>query len=101
MAARFASKSKKRIWRALEREGRAEVCHYCGTHIARGLPDGHPNLATLDHVIPRSRGGGNHIPNIVASCFECNNERGDKALPLILYKEGARGESPFWRLRQT
>ena len=35
-----------------------------------------PNLATLDHLIPRSRGGGGHIGNLVLACADCNGRRG-------------------------
>lgn len=30
---------------------------------------------TLDHVIPRSRGGANDWLNLVACCFACNNKK--------------------------
>jgi len=46
------------------------ACQYCGT---RG------NL-TVDHVIPRSKGGPSSWDNIVASCAPCNRRKGD--LPL-------------------
>jgi 5-methylcytosine-specific restriction endonuclease McrA len=46
------------------------TCQYCG---ARG------NL-TVDHVIPRSKGGSSTWENIVASCAPCNRRKGD-ALP--------------------
>ena len=50
-------------------------CCYCG----RRTVD-EPNRrdsATLDHVIPRSRGGANHRDNLVLSCAECNENKGD------------------------
>lgn len=44
-------------------------CVYCGT--ALGLEN-----ATLDHVIPLSR-GGSHLPgNLVAACQPCNQLKG-------------------------
>jgi 5-methylcytosine-specific restriction endonuclease McrA len=46
------------------------TCQYCGS---RG------NL-TVDHVIPRSKGGGSTWDNIVASCAPCNRRKGN-ALP--------------------
>jgi 5-methylcytosine-specific restriction endonuclease McrA len=46
------------------------TCQYCGS---RG------NL-TVDHVIPRSKGGPSTWDNIVASCAPCNRRKGD-ALP--------------------
>ncbi|MDP8967309.1 MAG: HNH endonuclease [Actinomycetota bacterium] len=46
------------------------TCQYCGSRA---------NL-TVDHVIPRSKGGGSTWDNIVASCAPCNRRKGD-ALP--------------------
>ena len=33
---------------------------------------------TLDHVVPRSRGGSTSWDNLVASCYRCNNIKGDR-----------------------
>jgi 5-methylcytosine-specific restriction endonuclease McrA len=46
------------------------TCQYCGAR---------SNL-TVDHVIPRSKGGPSSWENIVASCAPCNRRKGD-ALP--------------------
>jgi 5-methylcytosine-specific restriction endonuclease McrA len=46
------------------------TCQYCGARA---------NL-TVDHVIPRSKGGTSNWDNIVASCAPCNRRKGD--LPL-------------------
>lgn len=45
-------------------------CHWCGK-----LLD--VSTATVDHVIPLSRGGANFSSNKVLSCFNCNHERGN------------------------
>jgi 5-methylcytosine-specific restriction endonuclease McrA len=34
--------------------------------------------STIDHVLPRSRGGGNTWENTVAACGRCNNRKGDR-----------------------
>lgn len=47
----------------------AYTCQYCG-HEAGGL--------TVDHVIPRSRGGESVWENIVASCAPCNRKKGNR-----------------------
>ena len=47
----------------------AYTCQYCG-HEAHGL--------TVDHVIPRSRGGESVWENIVASCAPCNRKKGNR-----------------------
>ena len=46
------------------------TCQYCGSRA---------NL-TVDHVIPRSKGGTSSWENIVASCAPCNRRKGN-ALP--------------------
>ncbi|AUN42237.1 HNH endonuclease [Tsukamurella tyrosinosolvens] len=33
---------------------------------------------TIDHVFPRSRGGGNTWTNLVACCAECNHRKADR-----------------------
>lgn len=44
-------------------------CAYCG----RGdLP------LTLDHVIPKARGGDDSWENLVSACIKCNNKKGDR-----------------------
>jgi 5-methylcytosine-specific restriction endonuclease McrA len=43
------------------------ACQYCGSR---------SNL-TVDHVIPRSKGGASSWDNIVASCAPCNRRKGD------------------------
>ncbi|MFC2082122.1 HNH endonuclease [Bacteroidota bacterium] len=44
-------------------------CAYCG----RGdLP------LTLDHIIPKSRGGEDNWENLVSACLPCNNKKGDR-----------------------
>ncbi len=35
---------------------------------------------TLDHVVPKSRGGSNDADNLVASCERCNTSKGNKLL---------------------
>ena len=45
------------------------TCQYCGQR--------KPGL-TVDHVIPRSRGGTSAWDNIVASCAACNRRKGNR-----------------------
>ena len=44
-------------------------CQYCSTPLLY-------NDATLDHVVPRCRGGALSWENIVTCCKECNNKKG-------------------------
>ncbi len=46
-------------------------CQYC-------LKNLHPAIATIDHVIPRSKGGDSTWENLVTACPECNKKKGDK-----------------------
>jgi 5-methylcytosine-specific restriction endonuclease McrA len=48
-----------------------ETCQYCGKR-GRDL--------TLDHIIPRSRGGQSTWENLVASCKACNGKKGNRLL---------------------
>ena len=43
-------------------------CQYCGARTS----------LTVDHVIPRSKGGGSSWDNIVASCAPCNRRKADR-----------------------
>jgi 5-methylcytosine-specific restriction endonuclease McrA len=43
------------------------ACQYCGSRTS----------LTVDHVVPRSKGGGSTWENIVASCAPCNRRKGD------------------------
>jgi len=47
----------------------AQTCQYCG-HASRDL--------TIDHVVPRRKGGGSTWDNLVACCAKCNNLKADK-----------------------
>ncbi|MCM3655854.1 HNH endonuclease [Agromyces mediolanus] len=38
---------------------------------------------TLDHVVPRSRGGGHSWGNVVVACRRCNHKKADKMLAEI------------------
>lgn len=46
-------------------------CVYCGTRDGR---------LTLDHVVPRSRGGDSVWENVVTACAPCNLRKGDRLL---------------------
>lgn len=47
------------------------TCQFC----SRVFPAGE---LTLDHIIPRSRGGESIWENLVACCHPCNNRKGDR-----------------------
>lgn len=33
---------------------------------------------TVDHIIPKSRGGLDTWENLITACFRCNNKKGDR-----------------------
>ncbi len=47
----------------------AMTCQYCGGK--------HTDL-TVDHVIPKSRGGADSWENLVTACKKCNNKKGSR-----------------------
>jgi 5-methylcytosine-specific restriction endonuclease McrA len=50
----------------------AFICQYCGKH--PGLSD-----LTIDHVVPRSRGGASSWENCVAACRPCNTRKANRS----------------------
>ena len=61
-------------------------CVYCGSR---------ENL-TIDHVIPRSKGGRNTWENMVTCCGSCNVKKGDIDVDLFLSKSGlTMSHQPF------
>jgi len=52
----------ERIWKFFNCE-----CMYCGTPLRKLQEEGH-----IDHLLPASLGGPNHISNRVLSCATCN-----------------------------
>jgi 5-methylcytosine-specific restriction endonuclease McrA len=84
------------------------TCQYCGRVFS-------PKNLTLDHILPRAKGGKSTWENLVACCHECNATKGDTLLcdlrnmklirnpksinshtsKHLLRNQGA--DDPFWR----
>ncbi|MEK6587640.1 MAG: HNH endonuclease [Chloroflexota bacterium] len=58
--------SKREVFR---RDG--HTCQYCGARA---------NRLTLDHVVPRHRGGEHDWTNLVTACSACNLKKGGRAI---------------------
>jgi len=63
-------------------------CQYCGEKRPAGE-------LTLDHILPRSRGGDNSPVNVVTACVACNNRKGDRTpaearMPLLTSQSALR-----------
>lgn len=56
----------REIWKRDRVLGRDLLCTYCGV-----CPSD-----TIDHVIPKERGGSNRLENLVGACFGCNASKG-------------------------
>jgi hypothetical protein len=66
--------SKKLKWRVWDRD--RGKCFYCNCIIPRKGGAKDKPVRTLDHVIPRSKGGPGHMWNLVLSCPKCNQDKG-------------------------
>ncbi|HEY9741691.1 MAG TPA: HNH endonuclease [Coleofasciculaceae cyanobacterium] len=71
---RLTNSETERVWR-VPPVNRREVlrrdkhtCQYCGS----------TKKLTLDHVIPRSKGGKHSWDNVVIACERCNSRKGDR-----------------------
>jgi len=64
--------------RIMRRDG--HTCVYCGSK---------KNL-TIDHILPKSKGGGNTWSNLVTCCSPCNLKKGDK----LLHESGLKMITP-------
>jgi 5-methylcytosine-specific restriction endonuclease McrA len=54
-------------------------CRYCHIDVAKASPHiPRAQWATLDHAIPRSRGGSGRKDNLVTACMPCNTRKRDK-----------------------
>ncbi|MGO9508882.1 MAG: HNH endonuclease [Mycobacterium sp.] len=68
-------------------------CAYCGA-----------KADTVDHVVPRSRGGDHSWENCVACCSTCNHRKGDKLLTELgwaLRRAPLPPTGQHWRLLST
>ncbi len=60
-------------------------CWYCGKEME-------PSNLTKDHVFPRSKGGDNHMDNIIMVCKTCNSSKGK--MDLFKWYSTIRNEWP-------
>lgn len=57
-------------------------CAYCDIELVDGGGDG--NQFCVEHVIPASKGGPNHLVNYVPACRSCNNSKSDNHVLLFI-----------------
>ena len=61
-----SSSEARRLWREKIKERWDYECAYCGSE---------KNL-TIDHVVPRAKGGESSVENMVCCCYSCNQDKG-------------------------
>jgi CRISPR/Cas system Type II protein with McrA/HNH and RuvC-like nuclease domain len=60
-----SSSEARRLWKNSIKEKWNYKCAYCESE----------KEITLDHIIPQSRGGTDHITNVVCCCLSCNRSK--------------------------
>ena len=65
------------------------TCQYCGKHLRTAD-------LTLDHVVPRSRGGKSQWTNVVLACYDCNKRKDAKTPAEARMKLLKKPEQPRW-----
>lgn len=83
----FKHKRKKQSKRTIFRRDQYS-CVYCGSN----------SKLTIDHVIPKSRGGSNDISNLVTACEPCNNQKSNKSLDTFLREKNLSLDLSFLNL---
>jgi len=64
-------------------------CMYCGRRPRQ-------EQLTIDHVIPRSRGGGHSWDNCVTACLDCNARKADRSVWDARMNLLVRPRAPDW-----
>lgn len=86
-----AQQKREKLFR--DQRGR---CAICDGHMR--LSQGHELSATLDHVIPRSKGGGGTWTNLRLAHRDCNTKRGSDVSDVFIYAAGLRALR--WNIRE-
>lgn len=66
------------------------TCQYCSNKFKK-------EELTLDHIIPKSKGGKSSWTNIVTCCTGCNADKGDKSLKELGWQLKQQPKSPKWK----
>lgn len=85
----------QRGWKLRQFAGVAErPCYYCDESVT-------VFTATVDHLIPRSKGGASVDPNLVLSCKPCNGWKGNRTVAEFVrfVRDIASGPSARWLKR--
>ena len=71
------SSQKRQFWKRAEKK-KPMICFYCQKVVRRDVDPWAYDRATIDHLVPISKGGRHMMSNFVISCFRCNQLKKDK-----------------------
>lgn len=95
---RNSPSQSKRSW-IIRRDDKR--CQYCGRRCRVDVPQNHPAFLTIDHVIPRSRGGHpTSEVNRVVACQPCNVDKGH-AMPWEIGMWPLNGLAGCWATKSV
>jgi 5-methylcytosine-specific restriction endonuclease McrA len=67
------------------------TCQYCGA----------TKHLTIDHVVPKSKGGGEDWSNLAVACSKCNTSKGNKLLEQTGMKLARKPMPPYNKMQFT
>ncbi len=78
-------KARNRVRQQIrERDG--DNCHWCGGPMLFGLPIHHHRLMpTIEHIVPRWKGGSDELSNLALAHRICNQEQNAQDQPFKIY----------------
>jgi 5-methylcytosine-specific restriction endonuclease McrA len=53
-------------------------CIHCQSRVSIPIDLGEPAHATLEHILPKTHGGGNELENLAIACRRCNQGKGKR-----------------------
>lgn len=77
---RRMSPGRSRMLSLIKEHG--DLCCWCKKVCLLDVNPQHPDRATVEHLVPRSRGGSDRRENLRVACYACNHARGDGDRPL-------------------
>ena len=87
----FSDEKLARIWNKTE-----GTCAYCGKRLA-WINYGVPGRGSweVDHSLPKSKGGTDHLNNLVPACTSCNREKGDRTARQFKIETETESDNPI------
>jgi len=66
-------------------------CPECGRKMQNKRKGDRESYMTIDHIIPKSKGGKKNLENLRPLCRKCNGKRGNKPIPGLKYYKANNG----------